>query len=192
MKHIDRKTKIIISVLFPILIIAWNMGFDLGAFGTVLYRNIMNAWIFSLSTFCALLYFRWSKKISVKKSVLFIILIPVIWPLVDYLDQHINIHYFRGLVMLYYLFMTVSLGFVLYIFLKLIKYDIFEPLNRKNLGFIVISVLFVTFMGYQVGAHNYLFLACGHFRVSGEYIPSNCYLHPTPTFETFYKKSLIQ
>ncbi len=189
MKHIDKKTKIILSVLFPILIISWNIGFELGVFGTVLYRNIMNSWVFALATFCALIYFKVANKTPVRIPTLIIIFIPIIWPLIDYLDQHIDNIYFPYFVGFYYLIMACCLGFTLYIFLKLIKYDIFEPLNRRNLIFIASTVVFTTFVGYQVGVHHYLFLACGHFRVSGEFIPPNCYKHPNPNFHTFFRKA---
>lgn len=189
MKHIDRKTKIILTVLFPIIIIGWNLGFDLGAFGTVLYRNLMNSWMFTVATLTTLIYFKVRKKVTVKPITLIIIAIPVFWPVIDYLDQHVDIldlHYF---IIFYYITMFFCLGFALYVFLKLIKYDLFDPLNKKNLSFIVFIVSLATFTGFEVGLHHYLFFACGHFRVSGEFIPPNCYKHPNPHFKTFYRKS---
>jgi hypothetical protein len=189
MAHIDRKTKIIMTLLFTVVIVCWNIGFELGAFGTVLYRNTMNAWIFSVATFSALIYFRIHRKVEVKTISLAIIFISILWPLVDYFDQHsdnIALHYF---IMFYYILMAGSLGFTTYIFLKLIKYDLFESLNKKNLAFIVFSVILTTFVGFQIGYHHYLFIACGHFKISGEYVPPNCYKHPNPNFRTFYRKT---
>ncbi|HVV68732.1 MAG TPA: hypothetical protein VHE99_06855 [Gammaproteobacteria bacterium] len=189
MKYIDRRTKIILSVLFPILFIAWNVGFDLGVFGTVLYRNLMNAWMFAVATFFALLYFKVTGRTTVRFATLVIIFIPMLWPVIDALDQHLDNAYFNALVGIYYFVMACCLGFTLYIFLKLIKYDIFQPLNKRNLAFIVFVVALTTFVSYEVGLHHYLFFACGHFRISGEFIPPNCYRHPNPHFHTFYRKS---
>lgn len=188
-KHIDRKTKIILTVLFPIIIIGWNMGFDLGVFGTVLYRNLLNSWIFTIGTLITLIYFKIRNKVTVRPITIFIISIPVVWPIIDYWDQHIDIldlHYF---IVFYYITMAFCLCFTLYVFLKLIKYDLFDPLNKKNLLFIIIVVSLTTFTGFEVGLHHYLFLACGHFRISGEFIPPNCYMHPNANFDTFYRKS---
>ncbi len=190
-KHIDRKTKIILTVLFPIIIIGWNLGFDLGVFGTVLYRNLMNSWIFTVATLITLIYFKIRHKVIVRPLTLIIIAIPVAWPLVDYFDQHLdlpNLHYF---IIFYYIIMAICLGFALYVFLKLIKYDIFDPLNKKNLLFMIGVVMLTATTGFEVGLHHYLFLACGHFRISGEFIPPNCYTHPNSKFETFYRKSWV-
>ncbi len=189
MKHIDKKTSIIISILFPVLIVAWNLGFDLGVFGTVLYRNLMNAWIFVTATLITTVYLKWRHKIYVNFFSFFLIFLGTLWPLLDFLDQHAESDIIHYMVVAYYGIMAISLGYTLYVFLKLIKYDIFEPLTKTHLVFVIISVLAVGFSGYQLGSHHYLFLACGHFRISGEFIPPNCYKHPSHNFPTFYRKA---
>lgn len=189
MKHIDKKTSILLSILFPVFIVVWNLGFDLGAFHTVLYRNLMNSWVFAAATFVTLLYLKWHNKTAISSYALLIIFIPIFWPLIDYLDQHIENNYIHNFIIYYYLIMAICLGFTLYIFLKMIKYDIFDHLTKTHLAFVVLTVSSVAFLGFQVGSHHQLFLACGHFRISGEFIPPNCYKHPNPDFQTFYRKA---
>jgi hypothetical protein len=189
MKHIDRKTSILLSILFPVFIVVWNLGFDLGAFHTVLYRNLMNAWVFATATLTTLLYLKWLQKTQIEYYALFIIFIPVLWPLIDFIDQHIEDNFFHYLIIYYNLVMAICLGFTLYVFLKMIKFDIFDHLTKRHLIFVIITVFSVTFLGFQAGYHHYLFLACGHFKVSGEFVPPNCYKHPNPNFHTFYRKA---
>jgi hypothetical protein len=189
MKNIDKKSKIILSVLISVWILTWNLGFELGVFGTVLYRNLMNAWFFASITFLALLYFKFIKGNEIKFFSLLITAIPTAWPVVDYIDQRSTSEFIHDLVVAYYPLMAVALGYTIYIFLRLIKTDIFDPLTKKNLVFIVFSILLVALTGFEIGLHHYDFLACGHFRISGEFIPPNCYRHPEHPFKTFYRKS---
>lgn len=189
MKNIEKKSKIILSVLISVWIITWNLGFELGVFGTVLYRNLLNAWLFANITFLALLYFKFIKGHRITFSSLVLTFIPTIWPVVDYIDQRSTSMLIHNLIVAYYPLMAVTLGYTIFIFLKLIKTDIFDPLTKKNLVFIVFSILLVALSGFEIGIHHYDFLACGHFRISGEFIPPNCYQHQEHPFKTFYRKS---
>lgn len=87
MKNVSNKTKVLLSILFPILLVAWNLGFDLGAFGSILYRNILTAWIFAVSTFIALLYARFHDKVKIRFYSFLILAAPILWPAIDYVDQ---------------------------------------------------------------------------------------------------------
>ena len=174
MKHITRKTKVLLSILFPVLLISWNLSFDLGAFGTILYRNLMTAWVFTITTFLALIYVRFHDKIKIRAYSFFILLIPILWPLVDFVDHNIPnrlMHYF---VMFDYILIVLALFYAAYIFLKMIKYDIFEPITFYNKIFVIVSALVFSLVGFSTGKHHYYFFECGHFKVSGDYIPANC------------------
>lgn len=186
MHHIDRKTKTVLTILFPVLLVVWNLGFDLGAFGTIFYRNVMTAWVFAVVTFVTLVYLKLSKKTEVKTSGIFVLLIPILWPLVDYVDQHVPNNYIHYFILFDYLLIVLTMGFAGYIFLKIVKYDIFDPLTIYHKLTIFLAAVLFSFLGYWVGHHHYLFFECGHFDISGEYVPENCY-QPTKTdYRTLY------
>lgn len=187
MKNVSSKTKILLSLLFPILLVSWNLGFDLGAFGSVLYRNVITAWIFAVSTFIALLYARFHDKVAIRFYSFIILAVPILWPAIDYLDHHIPnrwIHYF---IIFDYALILFGLLYAAYLFLRIIKTDIFKPINYRNKIFIVFAALFFSGLGFFAGHRNDLFLECSHFKLSGDYIPHNCSRNETSDFRTLYK-----
>lgn len=189
MKHIDKKTAVLLSVLFPVLLVAWMLGFDLGAFGTVFYRNIMTAWVFAIVTFLSLIYVKWHKKVPVKWRTLLILLIPILWPAIDYADQHILNQYIHYFIVFDYFLILITLCYSAYVFLKLIKYDIFDPLTHIHKIFILVLAILFGALGFFVGYHHYWFFECGHFQVSGEYVPENCFEPKSPNFQTLYRRA---
>lgn len=189
MQHIDRKTKILLTILFPVLLVSWNLGFDLGAFGTIFYRHVMTAWVFAVVTFLALIYLKITHKTEVKASGIFVLLIPILWPLVDYFDQHFSNQFIRYFIAFDYLLIVLTLGFAGYIFLKIVKYDIFDPLTIYNKLAIFFAALIFSSLGFLVGYHHYWFFECGHFSISGEFVPENCYAPTNTDYRTLYKNS---
>lgn len=189
MRHIDRKTTILLTLLFPVLLVSWNLGFDLGAFGTIFYRNVMTAWVFTVVTFIALVYLKFTHKTEIKTSGILILLIPILWPLVDYIDQHIPNTYIHYFILFDYILIVLTLGYTGYIFLKIIKYDIFDPLTIVNKISLVLAAIAFGFFGFEVGHHHYLFFECGHFTISGEYVPENCYRPAVSDFRTLYRNT---
>lgn len=185
MKHISLKTKTLFSILFPVLLIGWNLGFDLGAFGTVFYHNVITAWIFAVSTFIALIYVKLFDKIKVRLLTFFILLIPILWPLIDLIDHNIPNQYVHYFILFDYVLIILALLYTAYIFLRMIKYDIFEPITNYNKAFIVIATLVISLLGYGAGKHHYYFIECGHFEVSGDFVPSNCL--KVGDFRTLYR-----
>lgn len=171
---VSPKTKILLSILFPVMLVSWNLGFDLGAFGTILYRDMITAWIFCVSTFIALLYVRFHDKGEVHWYNFLVLSIPVLWPLIDYLDHHIPSKVFHYFVIVDYVLILLGLLYAGYLFLRMFKNDIFEPLVLRNRIFVVMMMFVFTGLGYLGGHHNYLFFECAHFKLSGDYVPKNC------------------
>lgn len=189
MQHIDKRTKILLTLLFPILLVSWNLGFDLGAFGTIFYRNVMTAWVFAVATFISLIYLKITKKTEVKTAGIIVLLIPMCWPLVDYFDQHISNTYIHYFIIFDYLLIVLTLGFAGYIFLKIVKYDIFDPLTIYHKLTIFFTAIVFSALGFLVGHHHYWFFECGHFDISGEFVPTNCYAPQNSDYRTLYKHS---
>jgi len=171
---ISGKTKLLFSVLFPVMLLCWNQGFDIGAFGSVLYRSAISAWVFAVSAFSALCYVALFERLSVRKRTFFILLVPVLWPLIDYVDHHVHNVYIHYFVLFDYVIVIFGLLYAAYVFLRLIKPDIFEPLSLGNKLFIVLFALLFSCLGYFAGIHNAVFLECAHFELSGDYVPHNC------------------
>ena len=156
------------------LLVCWNQGFDIGAFGAILYREAITAWIFAISAFLALCYIRLFNKVSIRPRTFIILLIPILWPAIDFIDHHfenIYVHYF---IIIDYVIIIFGLMYAAYLFLRLIKPDIFEPLSLKNKLFILLAGITFSGLGFFSGLHNNLFLECAHFELSGDYIPHNC------------------
>ena len=175
LEQVCNRTKILFSVLFPIMLVCWNQGFDIGAFGSVLYRSAISAWVFVVSIFISLLYVGIVEKASVKKHSFFILLVPVLWPALNYFDAQFKSTYVHYFVLFDYCIVMLGLLYAASIFLRLIKADIFEPLTPGNRIFILVIAVSFTFFGYLAGKNNHLFLECAHFERSGDYIPENCH-----------------
>lgn len=156
------------------MLVCWNQGFDLGAFGSVLYRSAISAWVFVASIFVGLLYVSIVEKADVQKRSFVILAVPVLWPLIDYFDSRFHNEYIHYFVLFDYFIVLLGLMYALYIFLKLIKADLFEPLTFGNRAFIVLIAIVFSLVGFFAGRNNHLFLECAHFELSGDYIPSNC------------------
>jgi len=186
-KNVSNKTKVLLSLLFPILLVCWNLGFDLGAFGSILYRNIITAWIFAVSTFVALLYARFHDQVKIRFYSFIILAVPILWPAIDYLDHHIPniwVHYF---IIFDYTIILFGLLYAAYLFLRIIKDDIFEPITNKNRIFIAVMAILFSGLGFFSGHRNDLFLECAHFELSGDHIPANCVKSKNSEFRTLYK-----
>ena len=175
MKNINYKTKILLSILFPILLTVWNLSFELGTFGSILYRNVITAWVFAVSTFIALIYLRIYHQITIRLRSFILLLMPITWPIVGYVDHHFSNIYLHYLITIDYVFIVAGLLYAAYLFLRIIKNDLFDPLNVKNRLFILIAAMLFSTLGFFAGRHNHLFLECQHFELSGDYIPSGCY-----------------
>jgi len=188
---VSRKTKVLFSVLFPVMLVCWNQGFDVGAFGAVLYRDAITAWIFVLSIFIGLCYIRIFEKIQIPRTVFIILAVPTLWPAIDYIDHYIHNAYIHYFVVFDYVMILFGLIYAVYIFLRLIKADIFEPISVGNKLFIVALAILFSVLGFLAGHHNHLLFECSHFELSGDYVPHNCRRHhiETPTeFRTLYRK----
>jgi hypothetical protein len=189
MRHIDKRTQTFFTILFPIILVAWNLSFDLGAFGTIFYRYVMTAWVFACITFITLIYLKFTKKTKIKTSGIVVLIIPILWPAIDFVDQHIPNEYTYHFIIFDYLLTVLTMGFAGYIFLKIVKFDIFDPLSFAHKVAIIIITGIFCIIGFLVGSHHYLFFECGHFQISGEYAPPNCYIPPYSDFRTFYRNT---
>jgi len=186
---ISSRTRVLFSVLFPIMLVCLNQGFDVGAFGTLLYRNVITVWVFVLSMFLGLIYIRFFEGASVKTHRFFILFIPSLWPAIDYLDHHVDNIYVHYFVVFDYFMILFGLLYAAYLFLRLIKADLFDTLTLGNKLFIASMGLTFSALGFILGHHNSVLLECSHFELSGDYVPHNCRRsnHKNSDFRTLYK-----
>lgn len=183
---ISSRTRILFSVLFPVMLVCINQGFDVGAFGTLLYRNVITVWVFVISMLLGLLYVRFFEGVNVKWHRYIILACPTLWPAVDYLDHHVQNAYIHYFVIFDYFIVIFGLLYAAYLFLKLIKADLFDTLTLGNKLFIASMGLLFSVLGFALGHHNSLLLECAHFELSGDYVPHNC-RRENGDFRTLYR-----
>ncbi|NEQ73147.1 MAG: hypothetical protein F6K23_08695 [Okeania sp. SIO2C9] len=171
------KSKIttLVGPILGLVYYAWDLSFNLGAFGVIFLGHILSIWLFSLSILLITIVVQKNILPGQKSWGYFILSLPTIWLILKIIDdpseigqiQDVWIHIVGILVL------TISLPYVVYVFFHFTNPQILLLKRRLIIGLVGI-VLFVALIGYTLGQNNYLIMTCQNFIVSGQDTPQNC------------------
>ena len=149
--------------------VAWDLGFDLGAFDNIDHRRFWAIWI--LCTIALVAGWLFPDPDLVKAwRFRWILAIPSLWLITDLIDVGTGAAATTVLIALSVL--TLPLAF--YVIAELLAGDFFR-LQRRTQAVLValVGLIFVT--GWYVGNGNDRFVTCEDFERAGDFQPANCY-----------------
>ncbi|MEZ5381507.1 MAG: hypothetical protein R2754_06885 [Microthrixaceae bacterium] len=155
-------------VVIPGALVAWDMGFELGAFETFSYKRAFAVFVVSVAVVAATFIADddtyatsyWSRAI---------LSLPALFLIADFLVEDPS----GDLALLFTLTLLAVFPYALWVVAHLIHIEFFA-LTTRNRAIACVMITVVGLLGLYVGARNYRFLFCSDFERIGDYQPSNC------------------
>ena len=151
--------------------IAFTVGFNYGAFGTVFFDAILAVWVLSTVVLGASLLTSLPPNTWIRRVIL---LLPTLWIVTAWIDNQYDVQGLDNAVVVITLVVTVvALPFAGWFLVTAISPD-FAELPGKHKAAVITATLTFIAIGYGMGALNDQFLTCDDFKVSGNDLPTNC------------------
>ncbi len=150
-------------------LIAWEIGFEFGAFDTISYRRIFA--VFVVSTVVLLATIVANDDTFATSNVSRLILgLPFLYLLADvaFLTS------VEVIARVLQVAILVSFPYAVYVIARLIDRDFFT-LPRWERTISAVAVVTIGLIGFYVGEEHPRFLACEDFERIGDYVPSDCF-----------------
>lgn len=151
--------------------VAFGIGFNYGAFGTVFFDSIFTVWVVATIVFVGSLIARlppytWPRRL--------VLLVPTLWILASWIDNNLDLDNSDRIVTAVTLVVTfVALPFVGWFLVTAINTD-FAELSRGHKAAVIGAIGTFLVVGAFLGARNDALLTCDDFKVSGNDLPDNC------------------
>jgi hypothetical protein len=157
-----------VLVVIPGALVAWDMGFELGAFETFSYKRAFALFVVSVAVVAATFIADddtyatsyWSRAI---------LSMPALFLVADFLVEDRS----ANLALLFTLTLLVVFPYALWVVARLINIEFFALTNR-NRAIACVMIAVVGLLGLYVGSRNDRFLFCSDFERIGDYQPKNC------------------
>lgn len=165
----------------PSASVAFTLSFNLGAFDAIFFEAIFAVWVVATLVLVASLLSQLPPQHWGGRLILFV---PSLWFLAAWFTDPADEDVATNAVYASTIFITViCLPFMAWMVISIIN-PAFAELPGKNKLAVLGAVFLFASIGYLVGAHNDVFLACDDFKVSGNDLPDNCRSGPeTPNPE---------
>ncbi len=162
---------IVIAIAYP----AWDVGFEIGAFGRLFFEKIFVAWSMSTALFVVLLVIP-KDKFRVPTVAWFATAIPSLWlvlalsvraaPDVKLLGYALTASGFVAYLACfpYVIYMAVSVAYP----------DLLRVRRRRAQVAMTAIILGLVAAGFVIGKNHEHLLSCEDFEVSGLYVPADC------------------
>jgi hypothetical protein len=157
-----------VLVTTPMALVAWQVGFELGAFDVIAYRRIFAVFVVSIvvliATFMApdrgFASSWWSR---------LILSLPLVYLLADVTkltDSTLVANLLGGAILL-------TFPYVAWVGARLMGFNFFALARRDRVA-AVVAVVILGILGWYVGSNNNRFVTCRDFVRMGDYVPTNC------------------
>jgi hypothetical protein len=174
LRMLDVHTRTFIICTLGLAYFTGQAGFELGAYGQLLYERKLTAWLTVSAIFLALVVLPKDKLPFSRKS-LYVLLIPSAWIGLQLFTKTI----YEGEILFPPLFILglisslACLPYALYLIAQVMTPEFLElPGLKPKLGLGLIAVFFFL-CGLFIGNHHYWFLSCHDFELNGSYVPEN-------------------
>ncbi len=156
-------------------LVTWRVAFNLGAFGQVFYEDVYAVVVASLAALVATFFAPrgsaprrwWSRLLLIAPTAWFIASVAFTDSLSD-ADQHLGLG-ITGLIV-----GLTSFPYTLFLLARAFIPQLGEVRSIKRWVALGLLTVAVAVAGVLVGSHNYRFMTCFDFKVSGNDQPANC------------------
>lgn len=162
---------------------AWGIAFNLGAFHTIFFTDLFNAWAVVTAILLAVLLLPPGDSPLPWWGVV-LLTVPTLGLGLFYVGHHqgANVWLDRSAVLVGTVSYLISLPYAFYVGINVVNAD-FLSLPSRRLRISLIAVVFaIISIAYVAGSNNDALLTCGDFRISGNDQPPNCRPGPPLTF----------
>jgi hypothetical protein len=157
-----------VAAAIPGALIAWNVGFELGAFDVVSYRRTFS--IFVVCTVVLVATFVWpAGGLASSWWSRLILALPFVYIVSDALLLTDSATVSNVLTAA----LVLTLPYAVWVIARLLGSDLFALSRREQ----IVTFAFVVLLGltgFYVGTTNERFLTCRDFERAGDYIPQDC------------------
>ena len=164
----DARVRTFVLVLTPAALVAWQVGFELGAFDVVAYGRIFAVFVVSIVVLTATFVAPDSGFASSWWSRL-ILSLPLVYLLADVADLTES----RFVTNLLGVAILLTFPYVIWVAGQLMGFEFFALARRDRIAVVVLVAMLGVF-GWYVGQNNERFVTCRDFIRMGDYVPENC------------------
>lgn len=149
-------------------LVAWDIGFDLGAFETVSYRRVFT--VFVVSTVVLLTTFvRNDETLATSPFSRVILGLPLAYLFADMTFLTVS----QNVVDALNIAIIATFPWTLYVIARLVDRDYFLMPRREQI-IALVAVVLIGLAGLYIGNGHERFLTCDDFARSGDFQPENC------------------
>lgn len=174
-RKVDPEIFTLVSVATGLSFYAWDISFNMGAFGVIFLGHIIAIWVFSLSILLIITIVD-QLRLPGRKWVGYLMLsLPSIWLILKIFDDTSTVGQAtdQWVHLASILALGLSLPYMIYLFFYFTHPGIIH-FKRRILVSVASIVLCIALFGYTLGRHNYWVMSCQNFIVSGQDTPKNC------------------
>ena len=174
-RDVDPKIRTFLLTAVAISAPAGETGFQLGAWGEVLYNRPMGAWAVVTGLLLALLLVP-RQKLPVPAAYLLVLVVPSAWLILKMFMMEST----GGEIMHPVLFLLgvasylVCLPFAFYLVIKIINPDLLDLKGLRPKLSLLAVLLTMFLIGFGLGRYNNLFVHCEDFILAGDTPPVHC------------------
>ena len=174
-ENIDAGIRSAILISVAAAYFAFDLGFEIGAHGTIFFEKVFLVWSISLALLIIFVIIP-KKLLPVPPALWVATAIPTLWVLVGLANRAApdEVMLRHAMTILGFVAVLGCFPYVIYVITSVIYPD-FTKMNRAapKAGIVVVITVMVL-VGYVVGSHHERFLTCEDFELSGQHVPADC------------------
>ncbi len=181
-ENIDPGVRAFILITVAIAYPAWELGFEIGAFGRLFYEKVFVAWSISTALFVVLVIMP-KEKFTVPWLAWAATAVPSLW-----LMLALGVHAApevrllgHALTVIGFIAYLACFPYVIYMAVSIAYPDLLTITRRGPRIAVGGMVLGLVVLGFIAGRHHPQFLTCEDFTISGNYVPADCSDRQSPT-----------
>lgn len=174
MKTITNSDQIFIFAAVGIGLVAWQIGFNLGAYNTIFFEHLFSVWAASTAIIVACLLLPTERR---PMSILGLLALstPTLWVI----SLLVSYSYNGSLAWLSFIIGSIALAICLpyigFVLISILQTSGVAVTSKRYLaGFVVVAVI-IGSLGFIVGGSHYYLLTCDDFKLAGHFTPENCW-----------------
>ena len=178
-ENIDPGVRAFILIVVAIAYPAWDVGFEIGAFGRLFFEKIFVAWSISTALFVVLLVIP-KDKLQVPRLAWFATAIPSLWLVLALSIRAAPDVRFLGhaLTAVGFVAYLACFPYVIYMAVSIAYPELLRVRRRRAQVALTTVILGLVAAGFVIGKNHTHLLTCEDFEISGLYVPADC--RPAP------------
>jgi hypothetical protein len=175
MKSIDPRLRTLLLMVVGLSYPAWDVGFELGAYGQIFFEKIFTVWAISTALFTTFVATP-NLRVVVPRLGWVALATPSFWLFFLLVFRSMPDHKAAGMAVfgLGIVSYVVCLPYVLYLGISVAYPELLNVRGARSKLLVVLLIGLLLAAGVGAGTKHRWFLTCEDFEVSGNFAPANC------------------